>query len=90
MLKLVRSGRFKRDLKRMEKRGNDMRKLYQLITLLQAQQVLPVRYRDHPLKGDYQGLRDAHIEPDWLLIYQITGAELLLSRTGSHADLFGK
>lgn len=49
---------------------------------------LPPAYRDHPLKGSWSGFRDAHIEPDWLLIYRIAGEELQLARTGSHADLF--
>jgi mRNA interferase YafQ len=45
-------------------------------------------YRDHPLRGDWKGYRDLHIEPDWLLIYQVSGDELRLARTGTHADLF--
>jgi mRNA interferase YafQ len=46
------------------------------------------RNKDHPLKGSWKGYRDAHVEPDWLLIYRVTGDELHLVRTGSHADLF--
>jgi mRNA interferase YafQ len=49
---------------------------------------LPERYRDHPLQGGWKGYREAHIEPDWLLIYRVTGDELHLVRTGTHADLF--
>ncbi|WP_205622672.1 type II toxin-antitoxin system YafQ family toxin, partial [Haliea salexigens] len=45
-------------------------------------------YLDHPLRGDWKGYRDAHIEPDWLLLYRIEGDELHLARTGTHADLF--
>lgn len=42
------------------------------------------------LIGDYAGFHECHITPDWLLIYQIYEEELylLLSRTGSHSDLF--
>ncbi|WP_348640742.1 type II toxin-antitoxin system YafQ family toxin [Mesorhizobium sp. B2-3-13] len=47
-------------------------------------------YKDHPLKGDWKGFRDAHIEPDWLLIYRVVGDELQLARTGSHSDLFNE
>jgi mRNA interferase YafQ len=49
---------------------------------------LPASYKDHPLKGDWQGYRDAHIEPDWLLIYRVVRDDIYLARTGSHADLF--
>jgi mRNA interferase YafQ len=75
-------------VKRLEKRGKDMTKLAQLIRLLASQAELPPKYRDHPLRGDWNGFRDAHIEPDWLLIYRIADEELQLARTGSHADLF--
>ncbi len=88
MLVPVRSGQFRRDVKRMEKRGKDLRKLRELLELLISASELPSSYKDHPLKGDWKGYRDAHLEPDWLLIYRIVGNELHLVRTGSHADLF--
>lgn len=88
MLTPVRSGAFKRDVKRAEKRGKDMGKLRALLLLLIEGAPLPERYRDHPLKGEWAGWRDAHIEPDWLLIYRVAGDELNLARTGTHADLF--
>ncbi len=89
MLTPVRSCAFKRDVKRVEKRGKDMSKLRALLLLLLAGEVLPEGHGDHPLKGDWNGYRDAHIEPDWLLIYKVDGDELRLARTGTHADLFG-
>lgn len=88
MLTPVRSGAFKRDVKRAQKRGKEMAKLRSLLQLLLDETTLPERYRHHPLKGGWTGWRDAHIEPDWLLIYRVTGTELLLARTGSHSDLF--
>ena len=45
-------------------------------------------YRDHSLQGTWKEYREAHLEPDWLLIYRIEGGELHLVRTGSHSDLF--
>lgn len=84
----VRSGQFKRDVRRAKRRGKDLGKLRELIVLLLNADALPERYRDHPLKGSRRGYRDAHVEPDWLLIYRIVGDELHLVRTGSHADLF--
>jgi mRNA interferase YafQ len=83
----VRSGQFRRDAKRAQERGEDMSKLRELILLLLAEHPLPERYRDHRLRGDWKGYRDAHVEPDRLLIWRSAGDEHLV-RTGSHADLF--
>lgn len=88
MLKPVRSSQFKRDVKRLKKRGKDMSKLADMLTLLIAQEALPPSCLDHPLRGNWKDYRNIHIEPDWLLIYRIAGDELHLARTGSHADLF--
>jgi len=51
---------------------------------------LESRYRDHALIGPWQGSRDCHIEPDWLLIYRLESESLFLERTGSHSELFKK
>jgi mRNA interferase YafQ len=68
----------------------DLAKLKAALSSLIEQQVLPDAYGDHPLKGDWRGYRDLHIEPDWLLLYRVVGDELHLARTGSHADLFAE
>lgn len=88
MRALVPSTRFRKDVKRSEKRGKDMAKLRAVLTLLAQEQPLPTEYRDHALRGDWIGFRDLHIEPDWLLLYRIEGDEVQLARTGTHADLF--
>jgi len=82
------SGQFKRDVKLAKKRGKNMGQLKTLLTLLIEDQPLPATYLDHPLKGDWRGFRDAHIEPDWLLIYKIDGNVVRFERTGRHVDLF--
>ncbi len=82
------AGQFKRDVRKAEKRGKDLSKLRTLLGLLLEEKPLPERCRDHLLKGDWAGFRDAHIEPDWLLIYRVADGELQLARTGTHADLF--
>jgi mRNA interferase YafQ len=64
-----------------------MDKFKQLARLLLAGAALPERYRDHPLKGVWTSFRDAHIEPDWLLIYKISGDLVRFERMGTHADL---
>ncbi len=71
-----------------QKRGKDMDKLKAALSLLIEQELLPASYNDHPLRGDWSGFRDLHIEPDWLLLYRVDGDELQLARTGTHADLF--
>lgn len=88
MLTPIASNQFKRDVKLAKKRNKDMGKLKDLLVLLSEQKALPSSYRDHALKGRWNGYRDAHIEPDWILIYRVTETELWLVRTGSHADLF--
>ena len=88
MLTPVRSTQFKRDVRRAEKRGKDLSKLRVLLTSLIRQKLLSSRYLDHPLRGIWKGYREAHLEPDWLLIYRAEGDELHLVRTGSHSDLF--
>ncbi len=70
------------------RRGNDIRKLRTFLALLVTGEPLPPRYNDHPLKGPWTGYRDAHIEPDWIVLYRIDAENLLLERTGRHSDLF--
>ena len=81
-------GQFKKDYKRMEKRGGDVKRLRAVIEKLVNEEELEARYKDHPLQGEYAGARDCHINPDWILIYAIVGDELRLIRTGTHPDLF--
>ncbi len=91
MYKIVYTNRMKKDAKRMQKRGKDMNKLVNVLSLLAYGNPLPVQYKDHSLTGNLHDFRECHIEPDWLLIYQIYEDTLVLSATatGSHADLFG-
>jgi len=81
---------FHRDVKRMRKRGKDLLKLQVLVRLLADGKPLSPQNRDHPLLGAWAPSRDCHIEPDWILIYSPGVDTLLLERTGTHADLFGK
>lgn len=68
----------------------DLDKLFKIIEKLAQGKTLEAKYRDHSLTGDYKGTRECHIEPDWLLIYEIFEDVLVLSlqRIGSHSDLF--
>ncbi|MBW2613823.1 MAG: type II toxin-antitoxin system YafQ family toxin [Deltaproteobacteria bacterium] len=88
MRSIRRDTQFKKDVKRLIKRHQDLEKLKAIIRMLVEAQKLPTAKRDHPLKGTLKDCRECHIEPDWLLIYRIEGSELCLVRTGSRADLF--
>jgi mRNA interferase YafQ len=73
----------------MERRGKELRKLHALMLLLAQEAALDASYRDHALKGEWVGSRDAHVEPDWILIYRLEGSDLIyFERTGTHSDLF--
>ena len=83
-----RTSQFKRDVKRMQKRGRDLDELGTLLRALIQGEVLPDKHRDHLLVGQHKGTRECHVQPDWLLLYEVSDTELTLIRTGTHADLF--
>jgi len=87
-LNLHYAGQFKRDYKKVKKRNKDLAKLKAVIEMLVQGRTLPPKYRDHQLIGRWNGHRDCHIEPDWILIYRQIDDDLFLERTGSHSDLF--
>jgi len=79
---------FTRDVKRLIKRNKDLNKLYIIVDMLANNLSLPVKYRAHKLIGNYNNKLECHIEPDWLLIYEIIENSVILYRSGTHADLF--
>jgi mRNA interferase YafQ len=85
------TGRFKQDYRR-EKSGRHRRTLdaalSEAIRLLANDDLLPRRYFDHGLSGEWKDFRDCHIRPDLILIYRKPDAESLeLVRLGSHSEL---
>ena len=89
--RVFRATRFRKSLKKMIRRGKDINKINDVILKLAMGESLPPQYRDHALSGDLEGLRDCHIENDWVLLYFYTdNGELVLtlSDTGTHSDLF--
>ncbi len=82
--------KFKKDLKRVAKRGKDIDKLETVIDALQQGRSLPKKHKAHQLKGLWKPCWECHVEPDWLLIWDLyeNGDQLILIRTGTHADLF--
>lgn len=88
MKRVVPTGRFKKDLKRIRKRGWNVHALETIVSLLQIGAQLPKNTFPHKLSGEYTGNWECHIAPDWLLIYDVSDEEILLERTGTHTDLF--
>jgi len=90
MYRIVATGKFMKDLKTVIKRGYNMKLMDEVVTKLSNGEKLPEKNKDHALVGNYVGMRECHITPDWLLIYEIDNGELILylTRTGSHSDLF--
>jgi mRNA interferase YafQ len=88
MKTIRRTSQFKRDVKRMQRQGREVEKLKRVLEALVKGEPLAAKHRDHVLVGQYKGTRECHIEPDWLLIYELGEAEIVLIRTGSHSDLF--
>lgn len=84
-----RTTQFKRDVKKVLRRGKDIRKLLSVVEILLEGKQLSPEYHDHPLIGEYTNKRDCHIESDWILIYAVEDEEVVLYRTGSHSELFG-
>lgn len=90
MFALEYSGQFKKDLKLIAKRGYDIDAIRRVISILETEGQVPAEFRPHILKGNWNGIWECHIGPDWLLLYDITVSIKLirLVRTGTHADLF--
>ena len=88
MREIVLTTQFRRDAKRMQKRGLDLSEMRAVAKQIAAGETLQPRHRDHKLAGPFAGFRECHIRPDWLLIYRTTEADLFLVRTGTHQDLF--
>lgn len=90
--KLVLTGKFKKGLKMAKKRGLNIPLLESIVDNLLQGISLDEKYKDHALRGKYEGFRECHIQPDWLLIYLIENDILTLTLvdTGTHSDLFKK
>jgi len=88
--KVRRTTQFKKDYKLAIKRNRVIEKLDLVIETLATNGFLPLEYNDHPLVGNKKGLRECHIEPNWLLVYEIDHGllVLVLTSTGTHSDLF--
>jgi len=82
------TNQFEKDLFLAKKRNKKIEKLKILMIKLINEDELPIKYKDHPLVGNYAHRRECHIEPDWLLLYKKEGSQIIFERTGTHSDLF--
>lgn len=92
MYRIEFTNEMKRNVKLMRKRGKDLSKLTKVLDILASGNPLPPKNNDHQLTGSLKDFRECHIEPDWLLVYQIHDEILTLTATatGTHSDLFGR
>ena len=86
------TNQFKKDFKLAKKQNKDLNKLFDVVNILAEGGILEAKYRDHDLSGEYKGTRECHVEPDWLLVYEIQNdvLVLILYRLGTHSELFKK
>ena len=89
-MRLETGAKFNKDLKRIKKRGLPENLLWEVVELLFSGETLPRKYNPHRLKGNWVGFMECHITPDWLLIWRQIDDRIILTRTGSHSDLFNK
>jgi len=88
MLIAVYTNSFKKDLKRVKKRGKNLNKLKDIIAKIVNEEALPAKNKEHKLIGNYKDRWECHIEPDWLIIYLEDNSDVVFERTGTHSDLF--
>jgi mRNA interferase YafQ len=90
MFQIVITNKFKKDVKLIHKRGWDMELLKKVIEQFEDKGKLSRKIKPHKLTGDYSGYWEAHIKPDWLIIWKMLDNEneIWLVRTGTHSDLF--
>jgi mRNA interferase YafQ len=90
MLQVEYTTKFKRDLKLAHKRKKNIASLQEIMQLIEYEKPLSPKFKDHALSNNWQGHRELHIEPDWLLIYKLLPKDkvVIFVRTGTHSDLF--
>jgi mRNA interferase YafQ len=88
MREIERTNQFKKDYKLAQKRGKKLERIEKIVEMLAGDIPLPARHRPHRLTGDWEGVWECHVEPDYLMIYDYAPNLLVLLRLGTHSDLF--
>ena len=89
MKDLIRKSSFRHDLRRVARRGKDIRKIQEITDRLVSNEPLDARYSRHRLVGNWYPCWECHIEPDWLLVWDEDETTITLMHTGTHTDIFG-
>ena len=90
MFKLIYTNRFSKDIKLLQRRGCKMELLKGAIIELEKTGTLPIKNQPHKLSGNYNDIWEAHLKPDWLILWKVNPGsnEVWLIRSGTHSDLF--
>ena len=89
MIEVLYTNQFKKDFKKVKKLPfEDIKLIFEVVSALEHESKLDKKFKDHALIGNYIGYRECHIKPDLLLIYKTNQQSLMLTRLGSHSDLF--
>jgi mRNA interferase YafQ len=86
---------FLKDWERLSRTGRyNMAHLKEAMMILISNDApLGPEWRDHALKGDWQGTRECHISGDFLMIYELSDeasapGKVVFLRIGTHSELF--
>ena len=89
MLAIEQTKTFKKCLKKYQHKKDVLVELKVVVDLLVREKIVPLKYRDHELKGNYKGVRELHLKPDALLLYvKVKQKKIILMALGSHSDIF--
>ena len=80
------TNQFKKDLKLLKKRGQNMNEIFDIVIKLIWEEPLPARCREHKLHGDWDGFTECHIKGDWVMMYFIENRTITFAYTGTHSD----
>ena len=90
MYRIEVSNKFKKKKKKLRKGGINLKPINDVINILSKGEILPAKYKNHPLRGKLKGYYDCHVLPDLVLIYNIEKERLvlILLDIDTHSNLF--
>lgn len=89
MLELLQTSTYKKHLKKYKHKKEILQELANIVELLVNELPIPIKYKNHKLTGDYNGIMELHIKPDDLLMYiKVENKSITLIAIGSHSELF--
>jgi mRNA interferase YafQ len=88
---VVHSKAYNKAIKKFVKSGKvKLSEVDVVVDLIANKKILPIKYRDHKLNGEFSEYRECHIRGDVLLVYKVIKDELVLVLIdiGTHSYLF--